>query len=100
MQWFSLAVLIIGILLVQLSSGHEERRANSNENRFVGICAAFGAALCSGFASIFFEKILKGSDVSIWMRNVQLALLSVVFGGFNCAIIDYESVAEKGFFFG
>lgn len=38
----------------------------------------FIAALMSGFSGVYFEKILKGAaEISVWMRNIQLAVLSI-----------------------
>lgn len=40
----------------------------------------FELSYFSGFAGIYFEKILKGSDVSVWIRNIQLAIISLPVG--------------------
>ena len=53
-----------------------------------------------GFAGVYFEKILKGSDVSVWMRNVQLAILSVPMGLLTSYIKDGAKIADTGFFHG
>lgn len=43
----------------------------------VGVCAFLAASLCTSFASVFFEHILKHAPTgqSLWMRNIQLAIL-------------------------
>jgi len=61
--------------------------------------ATLGAAFCSGFAGVFFEKILKGSNVSIWLRNVQLALASVAVGIFDCVVVNASGIQQNGGFF-
>ena len=53
-----------------------------------------------GFAGVYFEKILKGSDVSVWMRNVQLAILSVPMGLVTSYLKDGAKIADNGFFHG
>ncbi|KAL1492241.1 hypothetical protein ABEB36_012721 [Hypothenemus hampei] len=101
-QWTSLLTLIIGVVLVQLAQGHEQTVSKNAEgqNRFIGFMAALIACALSGFAGVYFEKILKGSDVTVWMRNVQLALCSVPLGLISCYAYDGRQIAEKGFFFG
>lgn len=47
--------------------------SNSNtSDSLMGLLAVLAACFSSGFAGVFFEKILKGSEVSLWMRNLQL----------------------------
>jgi solute carrier family 35 (UDP-sugar transporter), member A1/2/3 len=50
----------------------------------VGIMFATIQTLLSGFGAIFFEKVLKSKsgagleDLSVWDRNIQLALYSIL----------------------
>merc|ERR1711997_147389 len=101
-QWLSLLILIAGVAMVQLSDVKENKSAAAVEeqSKLVGFTAALSACCLSGFAGVYFEKILKGSDVSVWMRNVQLALLSVPLGVVTAYVKDGSSIAEKGFFHG
>ncbi|KAF5294636.1 hypothetical protein FQA39_LY02768 [Lamprigera yunnana] len=100
-QWASLVTLILGIVLVQLADSSETKTAtNSDQNPIIGFFAALTACVLSGFAGIYFEKMLKGSDVSVWMRNVQLSLCSIPFGLITCFVSDGAVIREHGFFFG
>lgn len=104
-QWGALFLLVLGVVLVQLASSDESASGSSNlgmpeQNRVIGFSAALGACVLSGFAGIYFEKILKGSDISVWMRNVQLSLLSLPFGLITCLLNDGHKILTDGFFFG
>ena len=102
-QWTALLFLIIGIILVQLSGESEKLATKSNivQNRNVGFLASLSACILSGFAGIYFEKILKESPISLWTRNIQLSLLSLPFAIAGCFIKDYHDRIEKnGFFHG
>ncbi|XP_075153094.1 UDP-galactose transporter [Haematobia irritans] len=106
-QWGALVLLLLGVVLVQLaqtvSDGAAAAAQTTNgieQNRFLGLMAALGACFLSGFAGIYFEKILKGADISVWMRNVQLSLLSIPFGTITCFVSDASKIFEHGFFFG
>ena len=37
-----------------------------------GLLVVVLACLTSGFSGVYFEKILKGSTTSLWIRNIQL----------------------------
>ncbi|XP_076284768.1 UDP-galactose transporter isoform X2 [Lasioglossum baleicum] len=100
-QWGAVILLVIGVILVQLVQTSEAALPSGIEqNRMLGFSAALSACFLSGFAGIYFEKILKDSDVSVWMRNVQLSLLSLPFGLITCFISDGNTIQEQGFFFG
>lgn len=99
-QWGSLLILVCGVAMVQLSQGGEKRTISVEQNRALGFAAALGACFLSGFAGIFFEKMLKTSDLSVWMRNIQLSLLSLPLSLITAFINDSSAISEKGFFFG
>ncbi|XP_034135360.1 UDP-N-acetylglucosamine transporter isoform X1 [Drosophila guanche] len=117
-QWGALLLLVMGIVLVQLaqtvtgggssdstsSAGGNDAASSSSsgpeQNRMLGLWAALGACFLSGFAGIYFEKILKGAEISVWMRNVQLSLLSIPFGLLTCFVNDGSRIFEHGFFHG
>jgi UDP-sugar transporter A1/2/3 len=73
----------------------------------------------SGFAGVYFEKILKGSQTTLWVRNIQMGIPSIIlalvgvmtsavnikktFIVFALIIVkckDSEIVRSKGFFYG
>ncbi|XP_022230471.1 UDP-N-acetylglucosamine transporter [Drosophila obscura] len=117
-QWGALLLLVMGIVLVQLaqtvtgtggssdsssSAGGDAASSSSagpEQNRMLGLWSALGACFLSGFAGIYFEKILKGAEISVWMRNVQLSLLSIPFGLLTCFVNDASRIFEHGFFHG
>jgi len=99
-QWVSLLTLIAGVALVQLSDVKEQKSAGPEQSKLIGFSAALTACCLSGFAGVYFEKILKGSDVSVWMRNVQLALLSIPLGAITAFAKDGDKIQADGFFHG
>lgn len=105
-QWGALVFLVAGVVLVQMAdSGTGDAPgklpdSGPEQNRVVGFAAALGACFLSGFAGIYFEKMLKGADISVWMRNVQLSLLSLPFGLLTCFANDFSKLREHGFLFG
>ncbi|KAK0183155.1 hypothetical protein PV327_001223 [Microctonus hyperodae] len=84
----------------QLISDHHSSTSAITQNRLLGFSSVLGACFLSGFAGIYFEKILKDSDISVWMRNVQLSMLSVPFGIITCFLNNGDVISEKGFFYG
>jgi len=99
-QWFSLLLLVGGVAMVQLSDVKEVKSAGPDQSKVIGFSAALTACCLSGFAGVYFEKILKGSDISVWMRNVQLAMLSVPLGLLTSYVKDGGMISDKGFFHG
>lgn len=100
-QWGALILLVIGIVCVQLAQGSDVVLPSGIEqNHLLGFSTALSACFLSGLSGIYFEKILKDSDISLWIRNVQLSLLSLPFGLITCFINDGKALRDHGFFFG
>merc|ERR1711965_1128420 len=71
----ALSVLVVGVVTAQ--SSQKMGSSVNKGNVYAGVVAALGVSVCSGFASVYLEKILKGDKTSIWVRNVQLCLFSI-----------------------
>ncbi|CAF4349687.1 unnamed protein product, partial [Rotaria sordida] len=54
----------------------------------------------SGLAGVYFEKILKSNDVSVWICNIQLGIFGIIFGTITMYLSDGPEVKEKGFLYG
>ena len=102
-QWLSLLFLSIGVALVNMPNDNESKELEENHNKssLIGFSSVLMAMVLSGLAGVYFEKILKGSaDISVWMRNIQLSLLSIPLGMLMSFTEHYDDIMEKGFFFG
>lgn len=89
-KWFAIVLMAAGIGIVQVSSSKEEKQSemanNAEQSISVGLVFVFLGCLCSGFAGVYFEMMMKnvGSDAvapSMWVRNVQLASFTILIGG-------------------
>lgn len=104
MKWLSLVLLTVGVIIVQNSGttdAHSQAAAKTgDQNRLLGLVCVLCAACTSGFAGVYFEKILKGSTTSLWIRNIQMGLPSVLIAFATIYVEDSAIVAEKGFFVG
>ncbi|XP_040905319.1 UDP-galactose translocator isoform X1 [Toxotes jaculatrix] len=102
-QWISLLLLFAGVAIVQVQQeGNKEASVSggSNQNYMVGLVAVVISCLSSGFAGVYFEKILKGSSASVWVRNVQLGIFGMALGMLGLWWNDGAAIAERGFLFG
>lgn len=85
--------------MVQLSGGAAEK-SSQDQNQILGLTAVVLSCLSSGFAGVYFEKMLKGSDASIWLRNVQLGMFGSLSALLGMVAKDWGTILDKGFFFG
>eukprot|EP00928_Gymnodinium_smaydae_P046437 TRINITY_DN30935_c0_g1_i1.p1 TRINITY_DN30935_c0_g1~~TRINITY_DN30935_c0_g1_i1.p1 ORF type:complete len:367 (-),score=36.60 TRINITY_DN30935_c0_g1_i1:130-1230(-) len=81
-KWLCLAVLVAGVACVQISdSGAASNTISNPVNLPLGTAATIAATLTSAAAGVYFEKLLKhNSTLSLWQRNAQLGMYSVIFG--------------------
>lgn len=124
-KWISLVLLTLGVAIVQLpasgssttdnqssNTSHQRRSAtyegihNDNNiepemNRTIGLIAVAVACTISGLAGVYFEKVLKGSSATLWVRNIQLSYYSL-FPAFFIGVVfkDGSQILERGFFDG
>lgn len=75
-QWGALGTLIAGVSVVQLDSVGSSSPLHVG-NQLVGVSAVLGSSVLSGFANVYFEKLVKTTPTSIWVRNLQLAAFTV-----------------------
>uniref|UniRef100_A0A7N4NTV4 Solute carrier family 35 member A3 n=1 Tax=Sarcophilus harrisii TaxID=9305 RepID=A0A7N4NTV4_SARHA len=101
-QWLSLVILMAGVTFVQWPSDSQESTSKelSAGSQFVGLMAVLIACFSSGFAGVYFEKILKETKQSVWIRNIQLGSFGSIFGLMGVYIYDGELVSKNGFFQG
>jgi len=105
-QWFSLFMLALGVALVTWPSPEETTKRSAAQlattwvQEFMGFGAVTMATLTSGFAGVYFEKILKTGPTSVWLRNIQLAMFGTIFGLMIVYCFDFKAVMAKGFFQG
>ena len=52
------------------------------------------------FTGVYFEKVLKGADTSLWIRNVQMYLFGIVSGIFAICTKDGQNVYDNGLLYG
>uniref|UniRef100_A0A3Q4G9H5 Solute carrier family 35 member A3b n=1 Tax=Neolamprologus brichardi TaxID=32507 RepID=A0A3Q4G9H5_NEOBR len=100
-QWLSLLFLTAGVTLVQVTALSQcIHNVMSASSQFVGLIAVLMACVSSGFAGVYFEKILKETSQSLWLRNIQLGLFSFLFGLTGMMVYEGESVKQEGIFQG
>jgi len=97
-KWGALMMLTVGIMLIQMPRGGETKTAGPESgNATIGLVAVLSACMTSGLAGVYLEKILKQSDTSIWVRNIQLAVFGAVTGLLGCLAKDWAAIQQDGF---
>ncbi|XP_030044490.1 CMP-sialic acid transporter isoform X1 [Microcaecilia unicolor] len=99
LQWISVFMLCGGVTLVQWNPA-ETTKVQLEQNPVIGFVALTIAVLCSGFAGVYFEKVLKSSDTSLWVRNIQMYISGILVTLIGVFVSDGHQIIEKGFFFG
>lgn len=109
-QWFSLICLMIGVILVQWphehhstdhhTADHHETPGDVKGNSLIGLVAVILSCFSSGFSGVYFEKLIKFSNQSLWVRNIQLCLFAGMLSALTVLVQDYSAVSSGGFFQG
>lgn len=101
-QWLSLLLLFAGVAIVQVNNSKSTEKSSEDmeQSAVLGFGAVLLACCSSGFAGVYFEKILKGSTASLWTRNIQLGLFGLITGLMSTFAKDGDKIFDKGFFYG
>lgn len=125
-QFISLVLLTIGVMLCNMknigSDAPSEKEGSIGGDPRKGIIATLGIAACSGFASVYTEKVIKAkrnidggvkgqlpsqhqqtSNPNQWglaYTQVQLAFVSLVIMGAYCIVMELDVILEKGLWYG
>lgn len=101
LQWVSLIILTTGVAIIQIQNVKgTSKTSEDSKNALFGLFCVVMACVLSGLAGVYFEKILKNSKVSIWVRNIQLGMFGTFFALMTTYLSDFDKVMEQGFFFG
>lgn len=104
-RWISLFVLTASIALVQISqmsssSSGDGGGDEGSKNLPLGLAISVVVSTISGFSGVYFELVLKGSPISVWVRNLHLATFSTFVAVGAVLSNDYADVQRCGFFAG
>ncbi|KAG0145504.1 hypothetical protein CROQUDRAFT_63820 [Cronartium quercuum f. sp. fusiforme G11] len=133
-QWIALLLLSMGVAAVQLHAQAEDhspsRTSYSGEvpmvnhrhmNQLLGLVSVVLACLSSGFASVYFERVLKSTSstpatnppsmkyssaspvskhrpsTSVWIRNIQLSLFGLLMGALIVSLEGHKDTWASSF---
>ena len=103
-SWLALTLLMISVAAIQVSKrlGDPGGGDAGHQNVELGLLVVTISCFLSAFAGVYFELVLKVSPISLWIRNIHLALLSV--GISSTATFAHSSsrdaISRCGFFGG
>ncbi|XP_075254440.1 UDP-N-acetylglucosamine transporter-like [Convolutriloba macropyga] len=105
LKWTALLILFTGVSLVQVPkevfSGQKDFVTGFTQtSNFKGLVFILMACFTSAFAGVYFEKLLKTSRTSVWIRNIQLGFYGFAFGTIGSLYHDYDAIQTAGFYQG
>jgi solute carrier family 35 (UDP-sugar transporter), member A1/2/3 len=100
-QWASVLFLSLGVALVQLSLMQTSASGvvRNSVNASIGLIAVLSSCVTSGFAGVSLERILKQENSSMWLRNVEMSIFSIILAGLVCTK-DLANIYQNGFLYG
>ncbi|KAG2195985.1 hypothetical protein INT47_011490 [Mucor saturninus] len=99
-KWLALVLLMVGVTLVQTESVTTVETLDNGQKPMIGLLAVLTSCISSGFAGCYFEKILKTSTTSMWIRNIQLGICGATFSFLGMMLSDFGQIKSHGIFTG
>ncbi|KEG15089.1 UDP-galactose transporter [Trypanosoma grayi] len=93
MQWVSLFVLTLGVLLTQQQDLKKTETIPTSEEHnsqrpLLGIAACVLSGISSSYAGVYFEKVVKTTAPSLAVRNIHLSLFGIPFAAISMFFLD------------
>jgi UDP-sugar transporter A1/2/3 len=117
-QMISLVLLTVGVMLCNMKDGASSGELDAEMDTTKGIVATLSIAACSGFASVYTEKVIKAKrkindelpnsqsgpskrdQYGLAYTQVQLAFVSLIIMGLYCVTVELDVIIEKGLWHG
>ncbi|UZJ54572.1 hypothetical protein CBS101457_003892 [Exobasidium rhododendri] len=100
-QWTSIFILLVGVVMVSVSKIKSKGAATGQDQeafmiaKLFGVMGVFAACTLGSGAAVYMEKVLKmDKRTSLWIRNAQLSLFSLIPATFAML---YEGAGLKNF---
>ncbi|PIO66786.1 UDP-galactose transporter [Teladorsagia circumcincta] len=95
-QWGALTLSGYGVILVQMDvTPSNSTNSIPSASKFVGVMATIGMCWTSAFAGVYFEKMLKNVNSNMWIQNIRLSLMTLVFATFTMWSSDGQKIMER-----
>ena len=111
-KWCTLTILVLGVTIISLQAqphsgcGPVASSASATPTSMaaaaaaassyaVGVLAVTGDSALSGYATVYFERVLKTTVLTVWDRNLQLAFWSMMIY-LPWAVIDSPGAPLRG----
>ena len=103
-EYASFVLLFFGVVVIEHQDSEAQpedtqQLAVSSRGRIIGVLMCAGAAILSGFAGIFLEKMYR-TQTSLWATNVYLAIVSLPLQMIAVVQYDRNNIAQNGVFHG
>ena len=110
-QWRALCLVVLAAVLVESpppvcptadadAAAATIAATTTTHNSTLGVILVLIICVLSGFSGVYFERVLKTTQLSLWERNFQLAVWSMLFAVLSEIIFDGRRALAEGLFAG
>lgn len=97
-KWTGIVMLTLGVVIVQLAV--TTAKAVGSVNIPLGLSAVALSCVTSAYAGVHVERALKQSGDNMWLKNMHLSFVGLLFALGLAAIKDGKQILRHGFFSG